>query len=40
VDHPPGRLVDNIDDFGDGWRILVTGDDDGTGLDVCGLLRR
>jgi hypothetical protein len=33
VDHPVGRLVDNVDDFGNGWRILVTGDDDGTGLD-------
>jgi hypothetical protein len=33
VDYPAGGLVDDIDDFGDGWRILVTGDDDGTGLD-------
>jgi hypothetical protein len=33
VDHPAGRLVDDIHDLGDGWRILVTGDDDGTGLD-------
>jgi hypothetical protein len=27
VDCPAGWLVDDIDDFGDGWRILVTGDD-------------
>jgi hypothetical protein len=39
VDHLAGRLVDNIDDFGDGWRILVSGDDDGTGLDE-GLIAR
>jgi hypothetical protein len=35
VDHPAGRLVDDVDDFGDGWCILVTGDHDGTGLDQC-----
>jgi hypothetical protein len=28
-----GRLVDDIDNFGDGWRIPVTGDEDGTRLD-------
>jgi hypothetical protein len=33
VDYPASRLVDDVDDFGDGRRILVTGDDDGTGLD-------
>jgi hypothetical protein len=33
VDYPVGWLVDDVDDFGGGWRILVTGHDDGTGLD-------
>jgi len=33
VDYPACRLVDDIDDLGDGWRITVTGDDDGTRLD-------
>ena len=31
VDYPARLLVDDVDDFGDSWRILVTGHDDGTG---------
>src|ERR1051326_3798246 len=25
MDHPAGRLVNDVDDFGGGWRILVAG---------------
>jgi hypothetical protein len=32
VDHPADD-IDDIDDFGDGWRILVVYDDDCAGLD-------
>jgi len=33
VDYPAGRLVDDIDNLGDGWRVAVTSYDDGSWLD-------
>jgi hypothetical protein len=36
VNYPAGWLVDDVDDLGDGWRILVTSDDDGAGPRRCG----
>jgi len=33
VDYPACRLVDDIDNLGDGWRVVVTSYDDGSRLD-------
>jgi D-alanyl-D-alanine carboxypeptidase len=33
VDDPSGRFVDNVDDLGDGRRVLTTGYHNGSGLD-------
>ena len=33
MDYPAGRLVDDIDNLGDGWRVAVTSYDDGSRLD-------
>ena len=33
MDYPAGRLVDDIDNLGDGWRVAVTSYDDGSWLD-------